>query len=237
MRWLEASLRSGKACFSTRTGGVSGPPFDSLNLGILTDDDRADVIGNRRRLASALGLDGSRVAMARQVHGARLVTHGTVPVQPHYLEPGDPPAEADGHLTAVPGLPMLVLAADCLPVAMTGPGGLAMLHCGWRGLAAGIIADAAERITATDAAVGPGIGPCCFEVGDEVLNAFSDLGPGLHRGRKLDLWGVARRQLERAGVERVESADICTCCDEQNFFSHRRDSGKTGRQAGIAWID
>jgi len=237
LRWLEAALPSAKACFSTRTGGVSAPPFDSLNLGILTDDDRSAVIENRGRLASALGIDGTRVAMARQVHGPELVFHEDGPVPPHFLDPGDSPAEADGHLTRTPGLPLLVLVADCLPVAMKGPGGLAMLHCGWRGLAAGIVGAAAERIGATDAAIGPGIGPCCFEVGDEVFDAFSDLGPGLRQGRNLDLWEVARRQLDRAGAERVVTAAVCTFCDEANFFSHRRDGGVTGRQAGIAWID
>jgi len=236
LRWLEATLPSATVCFSTRRGGVSRAPFDSLNLGILTDDDRNAVLGNRQRLATALGIDGGKVAMARQVHGADLVTHGDGPVPPHYLRPGDPPADADGHLTRVPRLPMLVLVADCLPVAMTGPGGLAMLHCGWRGLAAGIISEAASRISATDAVVGPGIGPCCFEVGEEVFDAFSGLGPGLGEGRNLDLWEVARRQLERVGVERIESAGICTFCDPENFFSHRRDSGNTGRQAGIAWL-
>ena len=236
LRWLEAGLPSATVCFSTRNGGVSGAPFDSLNLGILTDDERGAVIENRRRLAAALEIDGARVAMVRQVHGADLTAHVDDRVPPHFLKPGEPPEEADGHLTDVQGLPMLVLVADCLPVAMAGPGGLAMLHCGWRGLAAGIIADAAERIGATDAVVGPGIGPCCFEVGEEVFEAFADLGPGLREGRKLDLWQVARRQLGRAGVDRVESADICTFCDEGDFFSHRRDSGNTGRQAGIAWL-
>ncbi|MBK8295224.1 MAG: laccase domain-containing protein [Solirubrobacterales bacterium] len=237
LRWLEASLPSASVCFSTRTGGTSKAPFESLNLGILTDDERIAVLMNRRRLASALGVDGSRVAMARQVHGAEICFHEDGQVRPHFLEPGEPPPDADGHLTQAPGLPMLVLVADCLPVAMTGPEGLAMLHCGWRGLAAGIIGDAAGRIGATDAVIGPGIGPCCFEVGEEVFEAFSDLGPGLRRDRNLDLWKVARRQLERAGLERVETAGICTYCDERNFFSHRRDHGETGRQAGIAWID
>lgn len=237
LRWLEASLPGATACFTTRTGGVSAPPFDSLNLGILTDDERTDVLENRQRLASALELDGMRVAMARQVHGADLMFHDDGPLPPHYLDPGGPLAEADGHLTPTPGLPLLVLVADCLPVAMTGPGGLAMLHCGWRGLAAGIIEVAAGRIGATDAAIGPGIGPCCFEVGEEVFEAFLDLGPGLRQDRNLDLWKVGRRLLERAGVKQVETAGICTFCDEKNFFSHRRDDGVTGRQAGIAWID
>jgi copper oxidase (laccase) domain-containing protein len=129
-----------------------------------------------------------------------------------------------------------VLVADCLPVALLGERGLGMLHCGWRGLAAGIIGAAAEQIGARAAAIGPGIGPCCFEVGPEVEAAFAELGPGMMHARNLDLPEVARRLLARAGVEQVESAGICTYCDKR-FFSHRRDRGKTGRQAGIAWLN
>ena len=99
-----------------------------------------------------------------------------------------------------------------------------MLHCGWRGLAAGIVARGAAAVGATDAAIGPGIGPCCYEVGDEVLDAFADLGEGIAAGRMLDLPEVARRLLAEAGVERVESAGLCTSCEPELFFSHRRDA-------------
>ncbi|HNC94038.1 MAG TPA: polyphenol oxidase family protein, partial [Solirubrobacterales bacterium] len=102
--------------------------------------------------------------------------------------------------------------------------------------ASGIIDRAASEIGVRAAAIGPGIGPCCFEVGPEVEEAFAGLGPGLMNGRNLDLPEVARRLLARAGVEEVESAGVCTYCDER-FFSHRRDRGKTGRQAGIAWLN
>ena len=131
------------------------------------------------------------------------------------------------------GLAALVFVADCLPVALAGPGGLAMLHCGWRGLAAGIVGAGAEAVAATAAVIGPGIGRCCYEVGDEVLAAFAPLGAGLADGRMLDLKAVARRLLERAGVAAVEDAGLCTCCERDLFFSHRRDDGDTGRQAGI----
>ena len=145
--------------------------------------------------------------------------------------------EVDGHVTAEPGLALLVFVADCLPVALAGPGGVAMLHCGWRGLAAGIVARGAEAVGATHAAIGPGIGPCCYEVGDEVLGAFAGLGDGVAAGRMLDLAEVARRLLREAGVEQVESAGLCTSCEAELFFSHRRDAGRTGRQAGLAWLD
>jgi len=235
--WLSAGLPGAQAAFSTRLGGVSGPPFESLNLGILTDDDREAVIENRRRLAGALGFAPERVAIGRQVHGAELQRHAG-PQQPSpFAEPGPQPAEVDGHVTAEPELAPLVFVADCLPVALAGPGGVAMLHCGWRGLAAGIVDRGVEAVGATDAAIGPGIGPCCYEVGEDVLDAFSGLGPGAARGRMLDLGEVAIRLLRRAGVDRVESAGMCTSCEESLFFSHRRDGGRTGRQAGLVWLE
>jgi len=135
-----------------------------------------------------------------------------------------------------PGLAGLVYAADCLPVAVAGPGGVAILHCGWRGLAAGIVARGVEAVGATAAAIGPGIGPCCYEVGDEVLAAFSGLGDGIAAERMLDLSEVARRQLRQAGVEEIESAGLCTRCEQELFFSHRRDGGP-GRQAGLVWLE
>jgi len=235
--WLQADL-DGRAtvCFSTREGGVSEPPFDSLNLGILTDDRREDVLRNRFKLAEAAGFEADRVVMGRQVHGAGLSRAGG-PVPGAFAAPGpEPPPEADGQLTDERGRPLLVLVADCLPVALLGDEGIGMLHCGWRGLAAGIVDAAREEIGGVAAAIGPGIGPCCFEVGPEVEEAFSHLGPGLMNGRNLDLPEAARRILARAGVERVESAGLCSYCDRR-FFSHRRDKGITGRQAGIAWLN
>lgn len=234
--WLQADL-AGEAtvCFSTRLGGVSEGPFSSLNLGILTDDRREAVIENRQRLARAAGFEAADVAMGRQVHGAGLSRAPAARPGP-YARPGpDPPPEADGQITDEPERPLLVLVADCLPVALLGDGALAMLHCGWRGLAAGIIGRAVAKTGGRAAAIGPGIGPCCFEVGPEVEAAFASLGPGLMNGRNLDLPEVARRLLGRAGVRQVESAELCTVCDRR-FFSHRRDRGRTGRQAGVAWL-
>ena len=237
IRWLEADLDGARAAFSTRQGGVSAGPFASLNLGILTDDEREAVVENRGRLAAALGFPPERIAIGRQVHGAELRSHADAQDPSPFAEPGSAIPEADGHLTAAPGLAALVFVADCLPVALSGPGGVAMLHCGWRGLAAGILARGAEAVAATDAAIGPGIGACCYEVGDEVLAAFAGLGPGVAEGRMLDLAGVAELLLRRAGVGRVETAGLCTSCEESLFFSHRRDRGRTGRQAGLAWLE
>lgn len=237
VRWLEARLPGARVAFSARAGGVSEGPFESLNLGILTGDDSDAVRENRRRLAAVLGLAPRGVVAGLQVHGAELATH-VGPQRPSpFAEPGAPLPEADGHLTAEPGLAALVFVADCLPIALAGADGVAMLHCGWRGLAAGIVARGAAAVGATDAAIGPGIGPCCYEVGAEVRDAFAGVGDGIAAGRALDLAEVARRLLREAGVERIESAGLCTSCEEHSFFSHRRDAGETGRQAGLTWLD
>jgi hypothetical protein len=225
VRWLQAELDGAAAAFSSRLGGVSESPFDRLNLGLLTEDAEENAVENRRRLAAALGFEPEQVVFARQVHGTDLIEH------PSEVR------EADGHVVREPGLVPLVFVADCLPVALAGPKGVAMVHAGWRGLAGGIVAAGAEAVEATSAAIGPGIGPCCYEVGEEVLEAFSDLGDGVAEGRMLDLPEIARRQLAGAGAEHVESAGLCTSCEPELFFSHRRDEGRTGRQGGLAWME
>ena len=244
MRWLEADLGGARVAFSTRLGGVSAPPRDSLNLGLLSGDEAAAVLENLRRLAAALGIAPERVAVAHQVHGAELLEHGGETAG-RWLDGAGAP-EADGHLLRSPGQAAFCFTADCLPVALRGPGGVALLHGGWRGLAAGIIARGAAAVGAAAAAIGPGIGPCCYEVGEEVAGAFADLGEGVVRspgagpgdaGARLDLVEAARRLLAAAGVERVEAAALCTGCEKELFFSHRRDRGATGRQGAMAWIE
>jgi YfiH family protein len=244
-RWLEARLPGATAAFTTRAGGCSEPPFDRLNLGILTDDGREAVLENRRQLCAALGFPPDRVAVAHQVHGAELISHpGAVPrssFASHEANgegPGDGRVpDADGHVVFEPGVAALVFVADCVPVALSGPDGAAMLHCGWRGLAAGIVAEGVRATGAAGAAIGPSIGPCCYEVGDEVLAAFSALGDGIAAGRQLDLPEVASRLLATAGVQQIERSGLCTSCEAELFFSHRRDLGRTGRQAGLVWRD
>ncbi|HET6830433.1 MAG TPA: polyphenol oxidase family protein [Solirubrobacterales bacterium] len=234
-RWLEAELPGARAIFSTRVGGFSEGPYASLNLGVLTGDERERVVANRRRLCAATGVDPRDVVIGRQVHGAELARHQGRQDPALWPDPEGSPPEVDGHVVdrAGPALAPLVFVADCLPVALAGPEGMAMLHCGWRGLAAGIAGAGAGAIGATAAAIGPGIGKCCYEVGDEVLAAFKPLGPGLSEGRMLDLAAVARRLLERADVEAIEVAGICTRCERETFFSHRGDGPDTGRQAGL----
>jgi YfiH family protein len=237
VRWLEAELPGARAAFSTRLGGVSAPPYDSLNVAVLTGDSAGAVRRNRHRLAAALGLDPGDVLIGRQVHGAGLQRRDSAPSPNAFADPGPELPEADAQATAAPGLAPLVMVADCLPVAVAGPGGVAVLHCGWRGLASGVIERGVREVGAEAAAIGPGIGPCHYEVGDEVLEAFSALGDGIADGRMLDLRQVARRLLDAAGVGRVEVSELCTSCEPELFFSHRRDGGDTGRQAGLAWVE
>jgi purine-nucleoside/S-methyl-5'-thioadenosine phosphorylase / adenosine deaminase len=234
VRWLGAELPGAVAAFSTRLGGVSEPPFDTLNLGRLTGDP--EVRENRHRLCAALDIDPGGVLIGRQVHEALVRRHEEATVPSLFAEPAPGLPEADGQATDRPGLAPLVFVADCLPVALAGPRGVAMIHCGWRGMAAGIVHHGVEEVEATAAAVGPSIGPCCYEVGEEVLGAFGPLGDGIASGRMLDLREVVRRLLERAGVDQVEISDLCTSCNPDLFFSHRRDQGRTGRQAGLMWL-
>ncbi len=236
VRWLEAELPGAHAAFSTRIGGASEPPYEALNVAIMTGDERESVRENRRRLAEALGRDPNGVVMGRQVHGAKLREHRRSQTPRVYADVVSSPEEVDAHSTSSADLTPLVMVADCLPVAMVGRTGVAMAHCGWRGLAGGIVDEVAAAIEATAAAIGPGIGPCCYEVGEEVLAEFDDLA-GVADGRMLDLTAVARLLLARAGVTEVESADFCTRCNPELFYSHRRDGERTGRQAGLVWMN
>ena len=231
--WLEAELPQARALFSTRRGGVSTGAFATLNLGWITGDEPESVYENRRLLSRASEFEPANVLCGFQVHGAEVRRHERAIEGVPYLHPPDDPAEADGHATEAPGLAPLVLVADCLPVALSGPGGVAMLHCGWRGLAAGIVARGVRDTGATAAAIGPGIGRCCFEVGDEVRAEFAHLGADVADGRMLDLPEVATRLLQAAGVGVIDRAGLCTSCNPDLFFSHRRDRGETGRQAGV----
>jgi YfiH family protein len=236
LRWLRARMPAATAAFSTRMGGTGSGPFESLNLGLLTGDQPAVVRANRARLADALDREAGGMLIGHQVHGTRVLRRERPPEPNPYAEEASPP-RADGQATADPGLTPVVQVADCLPVALAGAGAVAMIHCGWRGLANGIIEHGVEEVGAVAAAIGPGIGPCCYEVGEQVLARFEALGDGVAGGRMLDLSEVARRLLGQAGVVEIESADICTSCEPELFFSHRRDGPRTGRQGGLAWID
>jgi len=238
-RWegehVAAELPGARVLFSTRHGGVSPAPFDSLNLGRLTADDGANVDANRERLAGAVGLPRERFLYGRQVHGAR-VRRATEPPGPRR-----PAADEDGQATALPDAAALVFVADCLPIVLAGGGAVAAVHGGWRGLAGGIVGEGAAALRELGgagpvrAAIGPGAAGCCYEVGEEVHARFADV-PGARAGeRTLDLPAVARAKLAEAGVEEVHDVGLCTMCRRDLFFSHRGDGGTTGRQAGVVW--
>jgi YfiH family protein len=233
---IAAELPGARALFTTRRGGVSAGPYASLNLGLWTDDEPANVHENRDRLAALAGIDRGRFAQGRQVHGAQV---RALPVPP---DRDEEPAPADGQATSVSGVAPVVLVADCLPIALAGPGAVAMLHAGWRGLAGGVVEAGVRAVRelggAGDvvAAIGPGAGGCCYEVGEEVHAAFAAHGDAVRSGRNLDLKAIAGRELRAAGVSAVYDVGICTmCADPDLFYSHRRDGGVTGRQAGVAW--
>ncbi len=231
---IAVTLPGAAVRFSTRSGGISEGPYASLNIGAQTGDAMERVVENRALVAAAGGLAPEVVAMGHQVHGAEIQRWDAPPPSP-LTDTGARRAEVDGHVTALPGLGLLVQIADCLPVALASADQVAMIHCGWRGLAGGIVARAVAEFDEPPAAVvGPGIGRCCFEVGPEVLAAFTDI-EGAADGRMLDLRMVADARLRAAGVERVEHVDLCTYCRDDLFFSHRRDDGVTGRQCGIVW--
>ena len=231
---LKLELPGAHVVFTTRRGGFSLGPYRSLNLGRFTDDDPDAVERNRAALASGLGV---RFAYARQVHGAHVARVLDVPAN------GSPAEAADGQATALRDVAPMVLTADCLPIAVAGGGAVAMLHAGWRGLAAGVIGEGVRAVRGlqTDggaplhAAIGPGAGACCYEVSDEVRHVFASYGPAARRSRNLDLKAIAQRQLEDAGVGSIDDVGLCTICSESLFFSHRRDRGITGRQAGLVW--
>ncbi len=232
---IELSLPGARAAFSTRRGGVSEGPYESLNLGILTDDEPDRVTRNRALLAQGIGLEPDAIAMGWQVHGTELARWEGPPEADRagYANPGARLDEVDGHVTDADGLGLMVLVADCLPVALAGDGKVAMLHCGWRPLAGGIVQRALDMFAEPPAAaVGPGIGQCCYEVGEEVLEQFADV-EGAADGRMLDLRTVAEARLRAGGVTEIQHVDLCTSCRPDLFFSHRRDKGVTGRQAGV----
>jgi YfiH family protein len=235
VRWLEASLPGACGCFTTRLGGASAGPFESLNLGVLTDDEAENVYENRRRLTDAVGIDPDAVLAGHQVHGTEVIAREERPESNPWVTPGTSLTDADGQLTHAEGLAPFVFVADCLPVLLAGPDGVGAVHCGWRGLAGGIVERGVSALGATAAAIGPGIGQCCYEVGHEVLEQFAGLGEGIAEGRMLDLAEVARRLLAEAGVDQVETAGLCTSCNPELFFSHRRDEGVTGRQGGLVF--
>ena len=230
---LRADLPGGSVLFTTRHGGVSTGPFESLNLGRLTDDDGANVDENRRRVGERVGLRWDRFCYGKQVHGAK-VRRATEPPSAERRF-----TEEDGQATALEDAAAIVFIADCLPVMLVCDGAVAALHGGWRPLAAGIVEEGVRALGEVGgrgevtAALGPSARGCCYEVGEEVHEVFA--GFDARRGeRNLDLAAVATAQLRDAGVSEIHDTGLCTMCTDE-FFSHRRDRGVTGRQGAVAW--
>jgi YfiH family protein len=218
--------------FSTRPGGVSEGPFATLNLGRKLGDVPERVDENRRRLCAATGADLDRLALNYQRHTAQ--------VDPAVA--GRRGETGDGLWTDEPELPLLALGADCALIALARVNGdrpaVAVLHAGRIGLLAGIaeagVAALGGRVAA---AVGPTIGPCCYEVGEEVAAPFRGrFGADVVSGRKLDLWTSAERALREAGCVSVERLDLCTACDPDRFFSYRRDGKPRGGHGVLARV-
>jgi YfiH family protein len=222
--------------FPERTGGVSTGPRTSLNLGVRWGDDAENVAVNRRRLAEHAGYDPSQLQIMRHVHGTDVWTVG---------EPVSDDATFDGLVCDRVGPVLAAFAADCIPILFAEPDAriCGAAHAGWRGTVAGVARNVIARMASLGArperirvALGPSIGPCCFEVGPEVVAAFTDaLGdlPGMvvagPRKDHIDLRVATRAVVERAGVapDHVDDRPPCTQCEAERFFSYRRD-GKEG---------
>jgi hypothetical protein len=230
------------AAFSTRRGGVSAGRFGSLNLGSDKDDPDANVRANRAALCAVLGLDADVVEVNRQVHGAEVRAVGPATGRGLFTGALRGWPDADGLMTREPATGLLVLGADCLPVLLwrRDEPAVAAAHAGWRGLVAGVLEAAARSLGDTSrvgAAIGPGIGPCCYPVSPEVRDVFAGrFGEGVVAGEAVDLATSAEIALASAGVppEAVQRVDACTSCEPERFFSYRRD-GVCGRHGGVVW--
>lgn len=228
--------------FTERSGGVSADAFRSLNLGLRCGDDPVNALENRGRLCRALGIPP--FSLVRQVHGARVVSTKPGTKGAGFDDPSTALGDADAIVTSAQGVPVAVLTADCVPVALAHPpsGRLCVVHAGWRGVAAGVLGatvgcfdDPNELL----AAVGPAVGPDHYEVGEDVAGAVSGATErGAVTTRKdsrilLDLPATVIRILQELGVRAIDRDDVCTACESDRFFSYRRD-GTTGRQALVA---
>lgn len=224
---FEVRLRGGAhALFTTRAAG---------NLSLSAGAGHEHGLAARDRLCEELGLRW--LCAGPQVHGV----HVQRVVERSHCG-GAPVAEAaDGRATALPGIGAMVLAADCVPVVLGARGTVAAVHAGWRGLAAGVLLEGVRALRelggrgTLHAVIGPCAGSCCYEVGEEVLQALGASAPAAGSKSLLDLRAHARARLRDAGVAIIEEIELCTIC-EPRLFSHRREGGAAGRQAAIAWL-
>lgn len=219
--------------FSTRLGGVSSPPYDTLNLGNGTEDKKELVSQNRTRFFHSLGIDPSRCVFPGQIHGDHVQTVTRAGACP----------DTDAVLTREPGLVLTIQTADCLPVYLIDPIQMVvgLVHAGWRGSRAGIVSKTVRQMmrdfgsapTDIQVFIGPSIGPCCYEVDQNVSGQFD---PHYLSGTWLDLWQYTEDQIQKVGIHRkkIYRANLCTRCHTNWFFSHRASQGKTGRM--IAYL-
>ena len=235
---LDAPLPApARGVFTTRPGGVSLPPWDSLNLAVHVDDAFAKVQENRARLVEALGVDG--LAFGKQVHGDGVrVVRGLSKKTSRGLD------DTDGLVTTVPGIALVMMGADCLPVLLAGEGVVGAAHVGRGGLVRQVLARVvdvmrAEGAAALTAVIGPGICGACYEVPPSMAGEAEKAVPGSRSSTRtgttgIDLTAGATSQLERLGVE-VTTVGGCTLEQPERFFSYRRD-GVTGRHGGAVWL-
>ena len=210
------------------------PIYSSLNLGRKTGDNVERVDENRRRACAEIGADTGRLALNYQLHSALV----------HRAHPGARGEPGDGLWTDEPDLPILAMSADCLPIALARSNGdrpaVAVVHAGWRGLLAGVIENAVASLGGgtVASAIGPAIGPCCYDVQEDVAGPFRRRFGGaiVTAGGRLDLWRAAEQTLRDAGVAEVERVDLCTACHPELFFSHRRDGKPRGVQGVLARV-
>lgn len=236
--WRHASReplpRGLRLAFTTRRGGVSAPPYDTLNLGRSTSDRPEAVEENRHRVLSALGFDPARLATMGQVHGATIARVD----RPGLF------TQCDGAVTTTRGVAIAATGADCLPILFVQGDAVGAAHAGWRGVVAGVaeatLAAACEAAALpadrARAHLGPCIRGCCYEVGPDVASQFPhEALRRSERGVRLDLPTAVCMRLVAAGMPReaIEDTGACTACEPSRYFSHRRDRGTTGRQWGV----
>lgn len=225
VRWIEAALVFGVVRFTLAFDAAGG----RVDLGRAGGSPDA---GARARVAEALDFDPEGIRLVRQVHGGEILGPDIPDDDWGEVWRGEraPRFEADGLASQDDREVLVVQVADCLPVAVTGAGGRALLHLGWRGLATDMLERAVGMVDGVEAVIGPSIGPCCYEVGPEVAVAL-----GMERSPlgTVDLPELAGERLTRAGVERVLSTGLCTSCEEAIFFSFRRQAGQAGRQVAF----
>lgn len=240
---------------STRNGGVSGAPFASLNLGADTGDAIECVVRNYEIFSNALGFNLAGLVSSKQVHGKKIAVIDDMSIGRGMFSPEPLLRGYDGLVTGSTGVTLMVRVADCVPVILFAPEleMAAVVHAGWRGTLAGIVGEAVREMVQQyhadpgdiRAGIGPAIGPCCYCVQEEVADAFKNvphLYPAVFRQRRrelfLNLWEANRLQLLRQGLSasNIETAELCTSCRTDLFFSHRREKGKTGRFGAFAGL-